>query len=79
MRNDPNHLIQNPYRKKKAQDAYASLVDRIEELYGNEITNSEAHDTARNLLAFCQEMLNQKVLQKEIEKEQLHNSRPLQA
>lgn len=68
---DNNNEIRdfNPYQKKKARDSYASLVSRIKNLYGDEITNREAHDAARNLLAFCQEMLDGKLMQHKLEKE----------
>ena len=38
-------------------DAYQSVVEHINGLYGGKISHLEAHEAARNLVGFCQLLL----------------------
>ena len=40
-----------------ANDYYDGIVRRISELNGNELSEKEAHAAARNLIGFCQKVI----------------------
>lgn len=43
--------------KRSLGDIYDAVVDNIYQMYDNQITHKEAHEAARNLLGFCQKVI----------------------
>jgi hypothetical protein len=43
--------------RRSLGDIYDSVVDNIYQMYDNKITHKEAHEAARNLLGFCQKVI----------------------
>jgi hypothetical protein len=46
-----------PAEKRPLGEIYDSVVDNIYQMYDNQITHKEAHEAARNLLGFCQKVI----------------------
>ena len=46
-----------PAEKRALGEIYDSVVDNIYQMYDNQITHKEAHEAARNLLGFCQKVI----------------------
>ncbi|BFD45505.1 MAG: hypothetical protein DMENIID0002_01510 [Rickettsia endosymbiont of Sergentomyia squamirostris] len=59
--------------ERTKEEIYASIVFRIKVMYHNKITDSEAHEAARNLIGFCQEIINYKMKKKEKEDNENNN------
>ncbi|WP_341759793.1 hypothetical protein [Candidatus Tisiphia endosymbiont of Ptychoptera albimana] len=51
--------------ERTKEEIYASIVFRIKVMYHNKITDQEAHEAARNLIGFCQEIINCKMKKQE--------------
>lgn len=51
---------------KETKAAYDNIVQRIQALYNNALSEKEAHEAARNLIGFCKVLL-------EIHREQNQN------
>ena len=47
--------------KRTSEEIYAGIVARIKIIYQDKITETEACEAARNLIGFCQEILNYKL------------------
>ena len=47
--------------KRTSEEIYANIVARIKIMYQGKITETEACEAARNLIGFCQEILNYKL------------------
>lgn len=47
--------------KRTKEEIYSSIVLRIKLMYRNRITDSEAQAAARNLISFCQEIIDCKL------------------
>jgi hypothetical protein len=43
---------------RTVDEIYASLVERIKRQYGDEISEQEAHEAARNLLGLCNKIVD---------------------
>lgn len=59
----------NRFLNDKTKDSYASLVGGIKDMYDGEISNDKAHLAARNLLGFCQEIVNFNMREQQREEE----------
>jgi hypothetical protein len=46
-----------PRKHRSASEIYDSLVSNIQKKYNNQLTDKEAHEAARNLLGFCQKVI----------------------
>lgn len=47
--------IEKPQRS--ANEIYDSIVGKIRVMYNNELSDKEAHEAARNLIGFCQKVV----------------------
>ena len=59
----------NRFLNDKTKDSYASLVGGIKDMYEGDISNERAHLAARNLLGFCQEIVNFNIREQQREDE----------
>ena len=46
-----------PEDKRSIAEVYDAVVEDIQAMYGNTLTEKEAHEAARNLLGFCQKVV----------------------
>jgi hypothetical protein len=46
--------------ERTSEETYARIITRIKIIYKDKITEAEASEAARNLIGFCQEILNYK-------------------
>lgn len=49
--------------KRTREEIYAGITTRIKNIYQDKITEAQAHEAARNLISFCQEIINYKLEQ----------------
>ena len=47
--------------ERTGEEIYAGIVTRIKIMYQEKITDAQSHEAARNLIGFCQEILNYKL------------------
>ncbi len=47
--------------ERSKEEIYASIVARIQTIYHDKLSNAEANEAARNLIDFCQEIINYKI------------------
>ena len=47
--------------ERTGEEIYAGIVTRIKIMYQDKITDAQSHEAARNLIGFCQEILNYKL------------------
>ncbi len=47
--------------KRSSEEIYQSIVARLKIITPNELTEQEAHEAARNLIGFCQEIIHYKI------------------
>jgi hypothetical protein len=61
--------------ERSSEETYANIIAKIKIMYKDKITEAEASEAARNLIGFCQEILNYKLeKQRELKnKEQKRN------
>ena len=45
---------------RTGEEIYAGIVTRIKIMYQDKITDAQSHEAARNLIGFCQEIINYK-------------------
>ena len=63
--------------KRTSEEIYVDIVARIKTIYKDKITETEASEAARNLIGFCQEILEFK-LEKQRKQEYKQKSIPNQ-
>ena len=55
-------IMQRIERNERSnEETYANIIARIKIMYKGKITEAEASEAARNLIGFCQEILNYKL------------------
>jgi len=47
--------------ERTGEEIYAGIVTRIKIMYQDKITDAQSQEAARNLIGFCQEILNYKL------------------
>ncbi|MFP3017820.1 MAG: hypothetical protein ACEY3E_02705 [Candidatus Tisiphia sp.] len=60
--------------ERTKEEIYASIVFRIKVMYHNKITDSEAHEAARNLIDFCQEIIDYKMKKQRTEQSKVNKT-----
>ena len=50
-----NHINKD---ERTGEEIYAGIVTRIKIMYQDKITDAQSQEAARNLIGFCQEILN---------------------
>ena len=56
-----NHINKD---ERTGEEIYAGIVTRIKIMYQDKITDAQSHEAARNLIGFCQEIINYKFEQR---------------
>ena len=61
MQNVQVGKIKNDKDKRSKEEIYWSIVNRIKVLAKEELSEQEAHSAARNLISFCQILIDYKI------------------